>query len=218
MPESFVEEQIQTLKELWLTDSDLSFLREIEPALLARITAEVQANAQRNHEDQRRVYEGMARTTRFIPNFLLGKLSAGMSPYVLARVTEHLEPKAAAALSKAYEPALLAEISLHLSAQLAANIASHTDVDTLTAITSLLAKKGLARRLGEISDALDEQLLGKLVDRIGDPERIAAVAAHMTARDKLASVARKLDGRLLRSVIAVLESQGHDATAALLAR
>jgi hypothetical protein len=218
MSQDSVDEQIQTLKELWLTDSDLSYLRDADPVLLGRITEEVKAHSARSQRDQRTVYEAMARATRFIPNFVLGKVSANMSPYVLARVTEYLEPKAAAALSKSYEPAVLAEISMHLSAQLAASIAAHTDVDTLATITRLLEKKGLVRRLGEISDALDERLLEKLVGKIGTPESIAAVAAHMTAVDKLLGVAKRLDGKLLRAVIAVLQQQGHDGTAALLSK
>jgi hypothetical protein len=218
MTESIIDEHIQSLKELWLTDTDLSFLHEVEPSLLARITAEVKAHAERTNENQRRIYESMARATRFIPNFVLGKLSGNMSPYVLARVTEYLEPKNAAALSKSYEPPVLAEIALHLPAELAASIASHTDVDTLTVITNLLAKKGMWRRLGEISDGLDERLLEKLVGKIGDPVRIAAVAAHMTAFDKLRAIASKIDGKLLRAVVALLNEQGHAVAAQALAR
>ncbi|MDB4989559.1 MAG: hypothetical protein JWN04_4737 [Myxococcaceae bacterium] len=207
------EAQIETLKELWLTDTDLSFLHQVEPATLARITSEVKAHSERVQAGQKALYEGMARTTRFIPNFLLAKISGGLSPYVMARITEHLEPKTAASLSKSYEPALLAEISLHLDAQLAAKIASYTDLDTLTLITETLSKKGLSRRLGEISDALDEKMLGKLMDRIADPVRLASVAAHMTATDKLASVAKRLDNKMRQAVITILQSQGHTAAA-----
>lgn len=210
--------QIETLKELWLTDNDLSFLGQVEPSVLSRITAEVSAHNRRVSEGQRALYESMAKTTRYIPNFLLSKLSSGLSPYVLARITEHLEPKNAAALSKSYEPALLAEISLHLDAQLAAQIAAHTDLDTLTTIMDTLAKKGLSRRLGEISDALDEKMLGKLVQRIDNPERIASVAAHMTSSSKLSSVARRLDTKMLQAVVSLLNAQGHVSAAQTLAR
>jgi hypothetical protein len=212
------EAQVETLKELWLTDTDLSFLNQVEPTTLARITAEVSAHNQRVAEGQRALYESMAKTTRFIPNFLLSKLSSGLSPYVLARITEHLEPKTAATLSKSYEPALLAEISLHLDAHLAAQIATHTDLDTLTTITETLARKGLSRRLGEISDALDEKMLGKLVQRINNPERIASVAAHMTSTSKLTSVAKRLDAKMLQAVVSLLNAQGHLAAAQTLTR
>ena len=210
---SGAEDLIETLKELWLTDSDLSFLRQIEPSLLTRITHEVKAHHKRVEAGQSALYASMAKTTRFIPNFLLSKLSGGLSPYVLARITEHLEPKTAATLSKSYEPVLLAEISLHLDTQLAAKIATYTDLDTLTTITDTLAKKGLSRRLGEISDALDEKMLGKLVERINNAERIASVAAHMTSTSKLTKVAKSLDAKMRDAVIKVLQSQGHLAVA-----
>jgi len=209
---------IETLKELWLTESDLTFLHDLEPAMLARITSEVQAADQRLKAGQHALFESIAKVTRYIPNFLLSKFSGSLSPYVMAKITEHLEPKEAASLSKLYEPTLLAEISLHLDAKFAAAIASYTDVDTLTIITETLAKKGLSRRLGEISDALDEKLLGKLVERIGDPEKLASVAAHMTSRTKLSNVAKRLDNKARQAVISILQRQGHAAAAqALLA-
>jgi hypothetical protein len=213
---SDADAQIESLKELWLTDSDLSFMREIDPAALARIVDEVKASHERTNASQSALFESMAKTTRFVPNFLLGKLSSGLSPYVLARITMHLEPKNAASLSKSYEPSLLAEISLHLSPQQSAQIASHTDIETLVAITETLARKGLSRRLGEVSDALDDKMLEKLIDRIRDPERLAAVAAHMTRTDKVSKLGARLDSKLRSAVVRVLETQGHRGAAALL--
>lgn len=204
--------QVETLRELWLTQSDLTFLEELPEGALARIVREVEQHHQRVSESQRTLYETMARTTRFIPNFMVAKIGSGLSPYVKARICEHLEPKAAAALSKAYDPATLAEISLHLDAELTARIAAHTEIDALAQITDLLAQRGLSRRLGEVSDALDERVLEKLVQRIRDPERIASVAAHMTAYDKLATVMRRLDARLVQAVVALLQAQGRERT------
>jgi hypothetical protein len=213
---SEVDAQIESLKEVWLTETDLSFLRDVDPSVLARIVGEVKASDERTQAGLRALYESMAKTTRFVPNFLLGKLSMGLSPYVLARITEHLDPKNAASMSKNYEASLLAEISLHLSAELAAAIAAHTDLDTLTTITEALSKKGLSRRLGEISDLLEDKLLEKLTDRIRDPERLAAVAAYMTRSDKLTRLGRRLDAKLRNAVVSVLQQQGHAGAAQLL--
>ncbi|MET0344136.1 MAG: hypothetical protein ABW252_24185 [Polyangiales bacterium] len=205
------ERAIETLREHWLTDTDLSFLRSLEPDVLARIATEVERNHARVSASQRPLYEAMARATRFIPNFMVAKLGSNLSPYVKARICECLEPKAAAALSKAYEPAVLAEISLHLDAGLAAQIAALTELDALSAIVQVLLARGLWRRLGEISDALEPGLLEKLVQRIRDPERIAKVAAHMTAVDKLSRVVRRLDAKLQTAVIGALERHGPSA-------
>lgn len=218
MDDHDLEANLQTLKELWLTESDLSFLHELEPDHLARITREVRAHAARVHEDQRKLFETMAKATRFIPNFVLAKLSHGMSGYVLAKITEYLDVKSAATLAKLYEPALLAEIATHLRADMAAGVAAQLDLETLTTIIDVLSRKGLVRRLGELSDALDERLLERLVRRIGDAERIAAVASHMTALEKLVSVARRLDTALLHAIVQTLHRQGHESRAQLLAR
>lgn len=209
MPTTQVRDQLETLRELWLTDTDLTFLTDLPPEALSRLVQEVQAHHRRTNESQRALYETIARTTRFLPNFVVAKLGASLGPYVQARICEYLEPKAAAALSKAFEPAAVAEISLHLDAGLNAQIAAHTDLDTLVTITNVLHDRGLVRRLGEISDALDERVLEKLVQRIGEPARIASVAATMTDYDKLAAVMRRLDARLVRSVVALLERDGH---------
>lgn len=206
-------DQLETLRELWLTDTDLTFLADLPPETLSRLVREVEAHHQRTTASQRTVYETLARTTRFIPNFMVAKLGAGLGAYVQARICEYLEPKAAAALAKAFDPATVAEISLHLDTVLAAQIAAHTDIDTLEKITELLHERGLARRLGEISDALDERVLEKLVQRIRDPARIAAVASHMAAYDKMAAVLRRLDARVKRAVVSVLEQQGHTRVA-----
>jgi len=207
------EELIEALRELWLTDSDLTFLSELDPSVLTRIHLEVHAHARRVHEGQRKLYAVLAGATRFIPNFVITKLSTALSPYVLAQVSEHLEPKAAAGLAKSFEPQLLAEIVLHIDTQTAARIATHTDIDMLVQITDSLANKGLMKRLGEVSDALEERMLEKLVLRIKDPQRIAGVASHMQEFGKLGNLARKLDRKLLQAIIEVLQRGGNSKAA-----
>lgn len=213
------EELIAALRELWVTDSDLSYLGELPPGVLARIHGEVTAHAKRVHEGQRRLYEVMARTTRFIPNMLVARMSGSLSPYVLAQVAEHMEPKSAAALTKAFDQELLGQILLHIDTRAAAAIAVHTDLDTLVQMTEILQRNGFVKRLGEVSDALEEHVLEKVVQRMRDPHRIAAVAAHMRAHHKLRTVAQKLDAKVRAAVVAILESQGHaQAVRAILAR
>jgi ribosomal protein S8 len=203
------DEHIAALREHWLTDGDLAYLRGVDVSLLARIRRDVEAHARRVHDGQRRLYEVMAKATRFIPNFMIVRMSGSLSPYVLAQITEHLEPKTAAGLTKSFDAQLLGDIVVHLETRVAASIASHTDVDTLVQITDILRQKGFVKRLGEVSDALDHRMLEKLVQRIRDPESIAAVAAHMRAHDKLSAVAGRLDAKLRAAVVAVLEKQGH---------
>lgn len=207
------DDLIDALRDVWLTDTDLEFLREVDPVALARIVAEVQAHARRVHEGQRKLYEVLAASTRLVPNFMVVKLAGNLSPYVLAQVSEHLEPKAAAGLTKSFDAHLLGEIVLHIDVGTAARIATHMDLETLVQITESLATKGLHKRLGEVSDALDERMLEKLVLRIKDPARIAAVTSHMHRLDHLARVGRRLDAKLVASVVAVLERGGHGAAA-----
>jgi len=202
-------ELVEALRELWLTDNDLSFLMELEPSVLARIHVEVREHARRVHDGQSKLYAVLASATRFMPNFVIMKLSNALSPYVLAQISEHLEPKAAAGLAKSFDAHVLAEIVLHIDTQTASRIATHTDIDMLVQITDSLANKGLVKRLGEVSDALEERMLEKLVLRIKDPQRIASVASHMQEFGKLGNLARKLDRKLLQAVIEVLQRSGN---------
>lgn len=204
---------IEGLKELWLTDSDLSYLEEVDPSILARLHGEVVANGARVHDGHKRVYDTMAKATRFIPNFMLGKLSSNLTPYIQARICECLEPKAAAALAKHHDAQTLGEISLHLDAKLVATIAMMQELDTLLAVTEQLSRKGLYRRLAEISDLLDESTLQKMVERIKDPERIAAIASHMQSMPKLRTLAARLPQKVTLAISSVLERQGHALTA-----
>lgn len=201
--------QIEGLKELWVTENSLSYLETLDDSTLAQLHAEVEAHVARVHEGHRRVYEVMAKATRFIPNFMLAKLSNGLTPYIMARICEHLDPKSATALSKNYDAATLAEIALHLDTQLVAAIAKLQDLDTLLSVTEALIKKGLYRRLAEVSDALDDNILQKMVERIRDPERIAAVASHMQSMSKLTSLSQRIPKKLNEAVLQVLHRQGH---------
>lgn len=213
-----LDDLVEILREHWLTDDDLAFVRAIERPALVRLVREVRAHARRVHADQRSLYAALAATTRLIPNMLVAKLSAGLSPYVLAQVAEHLEAKAAAGLTKIFEPHVLGEIVLHIDAHTAARIAPHMDLGMLLRIVDTLAGKGLTKRLSEIADALDEAMLDKLVQKIEDPARIAAVASHMQQLDKLASVARRLDAGRVAKVSAHLERAGHAAALAAIRR
>lgn len=208
------EHAIERLRELWLTDSDLSFLRDVDANTLLRIAGEVARDHARISESQRPLYEAMARATRVIPGFLLAKFSGTLSPYVQARICQCLDAKSAAALARVYEPALLAEISLHLEPGFAAQIAALTQIEPLAAIANVLIARGLWRRLSEIADALAPELLAKLVERIRDPEHVAGVALHMTATEKFGQVLRRLDTRLQRPVIEALERLGGSAALA----
>lgn len=203
------DELIEAFRELWLTDNDLTFLQSVDEAVLVSILTEVRGHAQRVHEGQRKLYVVLASATRFIPNFVITKLSSALSPYVLAQVSEHMEPKAAAGLAKTFDPHILGEIVLHIDTRTAANIAVHTDIDMLVQITDSLVSKGLVKRLGEVSDALEERMLEKLVLRIKNPERIAAVASNMQELDKLTNIVRRLDRKLAQAIIEVLQRAGN---------
>jgi hypothetical protein len=172
------------------------------------------AHQERTHEGQRRLFEVLAKATRLLPNFFVVKTSANLTPLVLAGVTEHLDPKLAAHIAKHLDPQVLGEVVLYLRASTAARVATHQDPEVLSRVTDYLHSKGFVKRLGELSDALEESLLGELVRRMQDPTRIAAIASHMQQLDKVRSVARRLDRSMLMRVRQLLEHHGQHRTLA----
>jgi hypothetical protein len=215
-PDTTADDLLDTLKETWLTESDLEPLRALPPHLLAFVTGEVTAHAERVRESERHIYETLARITRFIPNLVLTRIAGTLSPYASARVAEYLEPKHAAALSKHYEPHYLSEVTLHLDAHAAARIAAHSDIDVLTRINDTLLSRRLYRRMAELSDVLDDRMLVKLAERMRDPEGIASVALHMRVLDKVRTVADHLDRKVLDKVRAsLLRREAHALLAEL---
>jgi len=209
---------IESLREMWLTDSNLDFLRELDPSHLARVHAEVKGHLERTRAAEARMYEVMAKTTKFVPNFMVHRLGAHLSPHVLAGVTEHMDPKTAAGLSKGFEPELLGEIALYLSTTTTAEVTRHSDIDHVLRVIERMADKRLHHRLGELGDALDAKTLEKLVQRLVRVEHIAAVAGHMTDREKLGRVARTMKPSLRAEVESALRRDGRGEVADAIAR
>jgi hypothetical protein len=207
-------EILEALKEIWVTDTDISALRDMDMQLLRLVQSEVTAHHKRVDASERNIYETIAKVTRFLPNFVLSRMGPQLSPYSTARVATLLDAKHAASLSKNFEPEYLAEVALHLEAKRAGEIAAHTDLDTLHVINEALLKKGLYRRLGELSDHLDDRVLSKLAKRMRNPEGIAAIALHMQVVAKVAAVSGSLDREIEAAVRVLLERHGAGALVA----
>jgi hypothetical protein len=210
------QELVEELKQAWKSESSLAGLEQLGVEALRLIRDEVVAHERRTYEAQRKMFEVMARTTRLLPNFFVVKTASALTPYMLAGVTEHMDAKTAAHVAKSLDPQVLGEVVLHLRASTAARVAAYQDAETLNRVIDYLHNRGFVKRLGELSDALDESLLGELVKRIQDPGRIAAVACHMHELDKLRNVTRRLDRKVLSAVRQLLEHHGqHRALAAI---
>lgn len=212
------EDLVESLREMWLTDADLGFLLEMDPSHLERVHGEVRGHLERTRAAEARMYEVMAKTTKFVPNFMVHRLGAHLSPHVLAGVTEHMDPKTAAGLSKGFDPELLGEIALFLSTTVTAEVTRHAEIDHVLKVVERMADKQLHHRLGELSDALDAKTLEKLVQRLARVEHIAAVAGHMTDHAKLSRVARTMKPALRSEVERRLRSEGRGDVADVVGR
>lgn len=207
---------VESLRELWLSEGDLGWLDALDEQTLALLHSEVTEHTRRIDEAQGSVYRVMAGTTKFLPKFVVGKMAQGLDPYVVAQITRYLESKAAGAISKVFEPAFLGEVTLHLDAQKIAEIVRHTDMDVVTTVVEHMGDRGFHHRLGELADTLEPELLNKITHRLGDPERVADIAAEMNNQHNLVEVARSLKPKVLDRIVRVLERRGHETTATLM--
>jgi acylphosphatase len=153
---------IETLKEQWLSQDDLSWLDPLDDQTLQALHDEVMRHASRLDEAQASLYRVMASTTKFMPNFVVAKMATSLDPYVVAQITRHLDSKAAAGIAKSLEPTFLGEIALHLDVAKINDIARATDIDRLVAVVERMGDRGFYHRLGELADAMDSPLLNKL--------------------------------------------------------
>ena len=210
------EDRIESLREIWLTETDLDFLLALELEELDKLLVEVEGHHERNRAAEAHMHKVLAKTTKFLPNAIVGKLGNMLSPQVIAGITEHLDAKNAASLAKRFEPSMLGEITLHLPIAKTAEVARLTDLSHLLEVVRHMADKHLHHRLGELSDALDAGVLEKLVKKLDRAEHLAAIAGHMQDRQKLARVGRAMKSSRRAEVVRILRAEGHDEAATAL--
>ncbi|MCS6984483.1 MAG: hypothetical protein NZM25_05065 [Leptospiraceae bacterium] len=187
------QDYAELLKELLVSQSDLSYFREIPLALQEKIYEEIKAYVHRTEELQKPVYRVMAAATKFIPNFIIARLALDfLTPYIIAQVTLHLEPRESANIGKSFPPDYLGKVALYVEPALSAQIADLMGLNHVQKIFEEMVKFRFFRKLGEISDHIADRLLIDLVLRMPDNEALAHISVHMQNRDKIRRTAKVL--------------------------
>lgn len=212
------QDDTEALRELLVTDSDLSFLQELSPEGVHALRAEIEAYVRRTEEAQQPVYKTMAAVTRFVPNFVIARVGGTLPPYVMAQVTHHLDVKSAAGMAKLFEPELLGEVALHIHAELAGQISSKVSFKQLCAVMDVMRTRGFFRKLGEVSDQVDPELLARVAAQLKDPADTARITMHMQDMDRVQTVAQRLPGRVVQAIAEELARLGEQRLAGMFLR
>jgi hypothetical protein len=126
------------------------------------------------------IYRRLARASGKLPGFIIGKLAQmALTPFLCARITEHLPPAQAGPLARHFPDDFLSEVSLYLDADRIAPIAGYIKERTLRSVIQLMLRKHYFRNLGEINDNLERSLSLRLATELKNPGDIARVFSFM---------------------------------------
>ena len=73
--DSATVQAIDSIRELLITQSDLTFLEKLDQSTLDSIRDEIAAYIKRTEEAQRPLFKVMAVATKLIPNFIIAKMN-----------------------------------------------------------------------------------------------------------------------------------------------
>ena len=184
---------VEMIKEILVSENDLSFLHQAPKEVVQKLHAELQAYIQRTEEAQKPVYRVMAAATKFIPNFFIAKLAQDfLTPYIIAQVTLYLDAKDSANIGKSFPPEYLGKVALYVEPRLTSQIADHMGIGHVQKVVDEMIRLRFYRKLAEVSDYMNERMLIDLVSKINSSNDIAQIAEHMQDEHRLRRVAQTL--------------------------
>ena len=201
------QEQIDGLREMLITESDLAFLQKADDTLVAEVHKEIKEYIERLELAQKPLFQVMALATKFMPNFIITKIAKDyLTPYVMAQVSQYLEPRDAANLGKSFGVDVLAQVALHTEPKLTAVIADKMGVNSVSKIVDQMIRLDFFLRLGEVSDVLSLPMLLQLTDRIQNPTHLAKIAGYMNDLERVKQVADKMPAAKKERELAELQN------------
>lgn len=205
-----LENKINKIKEILLTEEDLSFLEKLGEEGIDKLQKAIDAYIQRNYEEQKPVYQTMAFATGLLPNFIVAKLAQEMlNPYIVGQVTNYLKPKDAAKISQNFNYTYLAEVALHADRLHLSKITQELPFEMAYKIMRIMIDKGYFARIGELADNLPESLLKRFLERFDDPQEVAKIMIHMENMNIIYAVYRTERPGRRDAVMDALRRLGH---------
>lgn len=205
-----LENKLNKIKEILLTNEDLSFLAPLGEEGVEKLQRILDEYIHKNYEEQKPVYQTMAFTTGFLPNFIVAKIAQEMlNPYIVGQVTNYLTPKDAARIAQNFQLSYLAEVALYADRLHLSKITQELPFEMAYKIMKIMINKGYFARIGELADHLSENLLKRFLERFDNPEEVAKIMIHMENLNVIYAVFRTEKLTRVHSVTNALRDLGH---------
>lgn len=210
------EEIAESIKELLVSTTDMSYLAELPEKPLEQLYADLQTYMKRLDENQRPVFKAIAISTTFIPNFIIAKLAHDyFTPYIVAQVCEYMDPKAAAKIAKSLRVDYMGQVAVNGDPKVTARIGDCVEVDIIVNVVREMVKHSFFLKLGEIADILNENHLKNVMLKINDDNAIFQVGLHMKDEAKIIRLSKAWAQKTRSYVIEQLQKINHPLAAKL---
>ncbi len=204
------EEIAESIKELLVSETDMSYLAELPEKPLQQLYTDLQTYMKRLDENQRPVFKAIAISTTFIPNFIIAKLAHDyFTPYIVAQVCEYMDPKAAAKIGKSLRVDYMGHVAVNGDPKVTARIGDCMEVDIIVNVVREMVKHSFFLKLGEIADILNENHLKNVMLKINDDNAIFQVGLHMKDEAKIIRLSKAWPPKTRTYVIDALQKINH---------
>ncbi len=204
------QEIAESIKELLVSETDMSYLAELPDKPLQQLYTDLQTYMKRLDENQRPVFKAIAISTTFIPNFIIAKLAHDyFTPYIVAQVCEYMDPKAAAKIAKSLRVDYMGQVAVNGDPKVTARIGDCVEVDIIVNVVREMVKHSFFLKLGEIADILNENHLKNVMLKINDDNAIFQVGLHMKDEDKIIRLSKAWPAKTRTYVIDALQKINH---------
>lgn len=181
------------IRETILSENNLEYLDKLDSGELELLAKEIDDYNSRTRENQKPVYQTMAFTSQFLPNFMVAKISQEMlTPYIIGQVTNHFKPKDAAKIAVHFRKDFLGEVSVYAEKSHLALITQELPFDTAFSVFQEMLKKEYYSRIGELADLLPAELLVRFLKKFPDHGEIEKIIHHMQNTELVSEVLKKV--------------------------
>jgi hypothetical protein len=199
-----------SIKELLVSEADMSYLAELPEKPLQQLYTDLQSYMKRLEENQKPVFKAIAISTSFIPNFIIAKLAHDyFTPYIVAQVCEYMDPKAAAKIGKSLRVDYMGQVAMHGDPRVTARIGDWMEVDLVVSVVREMVKRSFFMKLGELADLLNENHLKNIMLKINDDNAILQVGLHMKDEAKIIRLSKAWSQSTRNYVIGELKKMNH---------
>ncbi|MFZ5628285.1 MAG: hypothetical protein ACOY5B_04095 [Spirochaetota bacterium] len=204
------EDIAESIKELLVSETDMSYLAELPEKPLQQLYTDLQTYMKRLDENQRPVFKAIAISTSFIPNFIIAKLAHDyFTPYIVAQVCEYMDPKAAAKIGKSLRVDYMGEVAVNGDPKVTARIGDCMDVDIVVNVVREMVKRSFFMKLGELADLLNENHLKNVMLKVNDNNAILQVGMHMNDEAKIIRLSKAWSQSTRSYVVGELQKMNH---------